>query len=145
MCQNLRRFCECRRNSAHLSFRDNLLPPEIVLHLFCPECRDLADWGAATMIQDCGWVLEFDVERAQGYFDLRGLKVTASPEFLFDEGYATWQGFAPGDQDLNRRLHERLAPLISRDMAQYLTSLRREWMSHVAGLKAAGWRKAQAS
>ena len=39
MCMNLRRFCSCGRNSAYLSCRDNLLPAEILVNLFCPECR----------------------------------------------------------------------------------------------------------
>ena len=33
MCMNERRFCDCGRNSAFLSFRDNLLPPEILLKI----------------------------------------------------------------------------------------------------------------
>ena len=30
MCMNERRFCDCGRNSAFLSFRDNLPAPEIL-------------------------------------------------------------------------------------------------------------------
>jgi hypothetical protein len=59
MCMNLRRFCSCGRSSAYLSCRDNLLPAEILVNLFCPECRpgSIAD---RTMLQDCGWVLEYE-------------------------------------------------------------------------------------
>lgn len=109
MCMNLRRFCACGRNSAHLSCRDNLLPAEILLNLFCPECRpDRLEEDR--MIQDCGWVLDYDVERAQAYFGLRGIKGPATPAFIFDEGYLSWQGLAPGDLEVNARLHRRLAP-----------------------------------
>ena len=38
-----------------------------------------------------------------------------------------------------------LAPLAERDLALYLQSLRSEWVAHAARLKAAGWRKAQAT
>ena len=105
---NLRRFCSCGCNSAYLSCRDNLLPAEILVNLFCPKCRpqQLRD---ATMLQDCGWILEYDVERAQVFFALRGLKSPATPAFIFDEGYLSWQGLAPGDQEINTRLHQRLA------------------------------------
>jgi len=144
MCLNLRRFCSCGRNSAYLSCRDNLLPAEILINLFCPECRP-GNLGDDTMLQDCGWVLEYDVDRAQAFFALRGLKTPATPAFIFDEGYLSWQGLAPGDQEVNTRLHRRLAPLIEQDLAFYLKSLRAEWMAHVARLKAAGWRKAQAT
>jgi hypothetical protein len=144
MCLNLRRFCSCGRNSAYLSCRDNLLPAEILVALFCPQCRPDSISDDA-MVQDCGWVLEYDVDRAQGYFTLRGIKTRATPEFIFDEGYLSWQGLAPGDQEVNTRLHQRLAPLIEQDLALYLKSLRSEWVAHAARLKAAGWRKAQAT
>jgi hypothetical protein len=145
MCVNERRYCRCGRNSAQLMFRDNVLPGEILLDLFCPDCRDLAVWDEPAMLEDGGWILEYDVERAQAFFDLQGLKVRATPEFLFDEGYLSWVGFAPGDGEVNTRLHQRLAPLSEQDLALYLKSLRTEWLAHVAALKAAGWRKAQAT
>lgn len=145
MCMNQRRYCHCGRNAAFLMFRDNVLPPEILLHLFCPECRHQAVWDDQTMLEDCGWILEYDVERVQTYFARKGIKGPGTPAFMFDEGYLTWQGFAPGDQEVNTRLHRRLAPLIEQDLALYLQTLRQEWLAHVARLKAAGWRKAQAA
>jgi len=145
MCLNERRFCVCGRNSAFLMFRDNLLPGEILVNLFCPDCPGPAVWEAATMLADCGWILEYDVDRAQAFFNLRGVRGPATPESIFDQGYLAWQGFAPGDGEVNARLHRRLAPLIEQDLALYLKSLRRAWVAHVAALKAAGWRKAQAT
>jgi hypothetical protein len=50
MCMNQRRFCECGKNSAFLSFRDNLLPPEILLHLYCPRCAPPAAWDEAARL-----------------------------------------------------------------------------------------------
>ncbi len=97
------------------------------------------------MLADCGWILEYDVDRAQNYFDLRGIRPRATPAYLFDEGYLSWQGLAPGDHEVNTRLHRRLEPLVREDYALYLKTLKTEWTSHVAGLKAAGWRKAQAT
>jgi hypothetical protein len=143
MCMNLQRFCACGHNSAYLSFRDNILPGEILVNLFCPQCRP-ARVKDDTMIQDCGWVLEYDLEGAQTFFGLRGFKFRVTPEFIFDEGYLTWQGLTPGDQEINARLHERLAPLAEQDVALYIRALTKEWQAHVARLKEAGWRKAQA-
>jgi len=145
MCMNERRFCECGRNSVFLSFRDNLLPPEILLNLYCPQCREQATWDETAMLADCGWILEYDVDRAQTYLDLRGIKPRATPGVLFDEGYLSWQGLAPGDEEVNARLHRSLTPLVRQDYALYLETLKTEWCAHVAGLKAAGWRKAQAT
>jgi hypothetical protein len=144
MCMSLRRFCACGRNSAYLSCRDNLLTEEILVNLFCPQCRPQG-LEEDTMLQDCDWVLEYDVERAQTLFALRGLQSQATPGFIFDEGYLSWQGLAPRDQEVNTRLHQRLAPLIQEDLARYLQSLRSEWLAHVARLKEEGWRKAQAT
>jgi len=143
MCLNQRRFCQCGRNAAFLIFRDNLLTPEILLNLYCPECRGRAPWDGARMLEDCGWILEYDLDRAQAFLKVRGIKGPATPEFLFDEGYLTWQGFSPGDHEVNTRLHRRLAPLIEQDLALYLKSLKDQWLEHVGQLKAAGWRKAQ--
>jgi hypothetical protein len=145
MCMNERRFCECGRNSVFLSFRDNLLPAEILLTLYCPQCCPPAVWDETTMLTDCGWILEYDMERAQAYFNLRGIKTRATPGFLFDEGYLSWQGLAPGDEEINTRLHRSLEPLVRQDYLLYLRTLKAEWTEHVAGLKAAGWRKAQAT
>jgi hypothetical protein len=64
MCLNLRRFCSCGLNFAYLSWRDNPLPGEILVNLFCPQCRpgSIAD---RTMIEDGGSVLEYNVDRAR--------------------------------------------------------------------------------
>jgi hypothetical protein len=143
MCRNERRFCRCGRNSAFLLFRDNLLYPEILLNLFCPQCQDMTIWDEASMLRDCGWILEYDLDGAQALLQQQGVPGPVTPELLFDEGYLSWQGLAPADQDLNAALHRRLAPLIEKDLPQYLASMKSEWLQHVAELKAAGWRKAQ--
>jgi hypothetical protein len=145
MCRNERRFCRCGRNSASLLFRDNLLFPEILLHLFCPQCQDLAVWDETAMLRDCGWILEYDIEGAQALLQQRGVRGKATPAFLFDEGYLSWQGLSPGDPEVNADLHRQLAPLIEADLARYLESMKGAWLKHVAELKAAGWRKAQAT
>jgi hypothetical protein len=97
MCLNLRHFFSCRHNSAYLSCRDNLLPGEILINLFCPQCRP-EQVVEDNMLQDCGWVLEYDVERARAFFALQEIKSPATPAFIFDEGYLSWQGLAPEDQ-----------------------------------------------
>lgn len=145
MCMNVRRACRCGQNSAYFLFRDNLLPPEVLVNLYCPECRDSAVWDRVTMLEDCGWILEYDLGMAQIFLDKRGLLARATPEFIFDKGYLAWQGFSPGDHEANTRLHQRLAPLIEDNLNLYLQTLKSEWLAHVAALKAAGWRKAQAA
>jgi hypothetical protein len=143
MCMMESRRCSCGQRSAYLNFRDNLLPPEILVTLYCPECGLQADFDPETMVADCGWVMEYDMEGAQAFFSKRGLSLALTPEIIFDEGYLSWQGFSPGDHEVRAELHQRLAPLIKEDMNQYLQSLKTEWLAHVDRLKAAGWRRAQ--
>jgi hypothetical protein len=143
MCMMESRRCFCGRKLAHLNFRDNLLTPEILVNLYCPECSPQADFDPETMVADCGWIMEYDMEGAQNFFIKRNLPSALTPEIIFDEGYLTWQGFSPGDHEIRSELHKRLEPLIKGDMSRYLQSLKTEWLAHVGTLKAAGWRRAQ--
>jgi hypothetical protein len=143
MCMMDSRRCVCGRKLAHLNFRDNLLNPEILVNLYCPLCSPQADFDPETMVADCDWIMEYDMEAAQTIFLKRSLGLALTPEIIFDEGYLTWQGFSPGDHEIRAELHQRLAPLIQEDMKQFLESLKTEWLAHVERLKAAGWRRAQ--
>lgn len=143
MCMMESRRCFCGRGFAYLHFRDNLLFPEVLVNLYCPECSPEADFDAESMVADCDWIMEYDMEVAQALFQKRGLSRTISPEHIFDEGYLTWQGFSPGDHEVRAEIKQRLSPLIQGDLPQYLQALKNEWLAHVNRLKAAGWRRAQ--
>ena len=116
MCFQQLRACHCGRNAAYLGFRDNVLVPEILVNLFCPECRSQVPGLAENMIEDGGWVLEYDLPGAQVFFNRRGLPNPAKADFIFDEGYLSWQGLTPGDQAFNNDLHHRLAHLAQEDL-----------------------------
>jgi len=137
------RRCSCGRQFAYLNFRDNLLPPEILVNLYCPECSLQTNFDPESMVTDCGWIMEYDMDGAQVYFIKRGISRNLTPEIIFDEGYLSWQGFSPGDHAVRTELKQRLAPLIQGDLNQYLQSLKTEWLAHVDRLKAEGWRRAQ--
>jgi predicted house-cleaning noncanonical NTP pyrophosphatase (MazG superfamily) len=143
MCMMESRRCVCGSKTAHLNFRDNLLTPEILVSLYCPLCSPQANFDPETMVADCGWIMEYDMEGAQAIFIKRNQNRDLTPEIIFDEGYLTWQGFSPADHEIRTELHQKLAPLIQEDMKQFLESLKTEWLAHVERLKAAGWRRAQ--
>lgn len=143
MCMMEIRRCVCGARSAYLNFRDNLLPPEILVKLYCPECGESAAFDPESMVADCGWIMEYDMDGARFYFIKGGLSPDLTPEIIFDEGYLTWQGFSPKDHEIRAELKERLAPLIREDLSVYLQSLKTEWLAHVDRLKAEGWRRAQ--
>jgi hypothetical protein len=142
---HLRRFCLCGRQTAYLLFRDNLLPPAVLVNLYCPDCQDQAQWDAETMMRDNGWIMEFDIPVALKVMSRQGLEGPVTPEWIFDEGYVSWQGLSPLDHEESEAMHRRLAPLIHEDLALYLKTLKSQWSEHVAALKAAGWRKAQST
>jgi predicted house-cleaning noncanonical NTP pyrophosphatase (MazG superfamily) len=143
MCMMESRRCVCGSETAHLNFRDNLLFPEILLNLYCPLCSPQTNFDPETMVADCGWIMEYDMEGAQAIFIKRNQNRDLTPEIIFDEGFLTWQGFSPADHEIRAELHQKLAPLIQEDMKQFLESLKTEWLAHVERLKAAGWRRAQ--
>ncbi len=143
MCMMESRRCLCGRGFGYLNFRDNLLPPEILVNLYCPHCGLPETFDPETMVADCGWVMEYDMEGARFYFFKRGINRTLTPEIIFDEGYLTWQGFSPGDHEIRAALKDRLAPLIKEDLNLYLQLLKTEWLAHVDRLRAQGWRRAQ--
>jgi hypothetical protein len=143
MCMMEIRRCVCGQRTAYLNFRDYILPPHILVNLYCPDCSAQARFDPETMVTDCGWVMEFDMEGAHACFIKRGLWPDLSPEYIFDQGYLTWQGFSPLDHELRAQLHQRLAPLIKQDLNLFLQSLKTEWLAHVEKLKAEGWRRAQ--
>ena len=145
MCYSVRRQCVCGREEAEFMLRDNLLPQEILINLYCPACRDLADWDPENMVEDNGWILEYDLEGARFLMWQRGITQEISPAFLLEEGYFSWNGLTPYDLEERRRLHAELAPLLKQDRLQYLNAIKETMLQYVAGLKAAGWRKAQAA
>ncbi|MFP3868578.1 MAG: hypothetical protein ACLFUU_10525 [Desulfobacteraceae bacterium] len=139
----MKRSCVCGECQAHLMNRDNILPAEILVNLYCPQCRHLAVWNPETMIEDNGWILEYDLEAAQFFFWKKLREQSITPDFLFDEGYCSWHGLTPLDLDESARIHRELAPLLSQDRLVYINRLKEMWTDYVANLKADGWRKAQ--
>ena len=57
------------------------------------------------MVRDCGWIIEYDMLRARYLLAQSGVHREASPEFLLEEGYLSWQGLSPRDHDMNSQLH----------------------------------------
>ncbi|MBW1979926.1 MAG: hypothetical protein JRJ12_01785 [Deltaproteobacteria bacterium] len=126
-------------------FRNQILPVEVVSELFCPLCSLPVDFDSERMIADNGWLLEFDMDLARACLRGAGIeKRDINPAFLFDEGYASWNGLTPND--LEQRILERqdILPLAKENMRLYLEEIRRWGCARVQKLRDAGWRKAQA-
>jgi len=142
MCFHQRIRCFCGKNEAFLFYRDNVLPEEVLVEVFCPDCRSMAEWDPESMIDDGGWILHYDMEIASFYLKQKGINVKPTPEFLFDQEYCSWYGLSPDDIDANIRLTEELAPLKDKNLALYFNTFRKKRLERVEKLKKQGFRKA---
>jgi hypothetical protein len=97
----------------------------------------------STMLEDVGWFIEYDMEVARLYLNLKGIDKPITPAFIFDEGYCSWYGMSPNDLEENARVHEELKPLQKKDKLLYFNELKRIRLAQFAELKKEGWRKAQ--
>ena len=144
MCSNHRLPCSCGRNYANLMFKNHILHPNVVSNIYCPECSKNVNLDLECMLADNDWILEFDLRLAGGCLQQANISaVHLSPAFLFDQGYASWNGFTPNE--LDQRLVERqdILALADRDMRLYLAELKRWGCERVQKFREAGWRKAQ--
>lgn len=144
MCSNHRLSCSCGQNQANLLFKNYILNPNVVRNIFCPECSTSVNFDLESMLVDNDWVLEFDLPLARGCLLGANINTThLSPAFLFDQGFATWNGFTPNE--LEQRLDERreIIALAEENMHLYLAEIKRWGCERVQKFREAGWRKAQ--
>jgi hypothetical protein len=144
MCMSHTMNCRCGRRRAEFSFRDEVLPQAVIRELGCPECSGDLAFDPATMLADNGWTIHFDMEVAE----LHAVKLPRpsgglSPEWLFDQGYATWQGVYPGDGQESVAEREELTRLAKVNPREYFVR-HRDWANgRMERLREAGWRKAR--
>ncbi|HID97508.1 MAG TPA: hypothetical protein EYP57_04885 [Thermodesulfobacteriaceae bacterium] len=147
MCLEIRKTCSCGSRSVQFHMRDNILSEEVLLDLYCPACSESVTLNPKNMIDDNGWIIEYDMDLAR-FLMVSKLQVTAdmvSPEYLFDSGYATWQEMYPGEHEEIREERNEIITMLKTDPARYLQEISRWNIARVQRLKADGWRKAQAA
>lgn len=96
------------------------------------------------MIVDNRWILEFDLRLASRH--LKRAQIHSGPlssSFLFDQGYATWNGLTPNELDQRLEEREEIIALATQNMHLYLKKMKRWGCERVEKLREAGWRKAQ--
>jgi len=137
-------LCKCGKREASFNFKNEIMPPEVVQALYCPECSKNIDFDPATMLNDNGWIIHYDMDIASLYSVKlpESHKETLSPEMLFDEGYVTWRGVYPGDHIDSAKEREELIKLAKVDPKRYFQEMRTWAINRMARLKEEGWRKA---
>ncbi|MFC1513238.1 hypothetical protein ACFL5J_02195 [Thermodesulfobacteriota bacterium] len=144
MCIDVRKTCECGANNVQFHLRDNLILPEAITTVFCPSCPGDTPFNDHNMLQDNGWVIEYDMTLAKflasGKLAMAADDIT--PAFLFDQGYACWLEMYPGEKEAIKAEKEQLLRLRETDPREYLQAITSWNIQRVNKVKAAGWRKA---
>lgn len=145
MCLEIKKTCECGREEVQLHMRDNIMSQEVILRVFCPHCSGNVAFDKETMLNDNDWMIEYDLETARflaaAKLMIDPLKV--GPEFLFDEGYASWREMYPGEQRDILDERKEIMAILKEDPQRYLEEIHRWNIARVDRLKRAGWRKAR--
>ena len=144
MCHAQTRVCKCGTGIATLHFGNNILPENVVTELYCPECTANLTIDHSTMLEDNGWVIEFDIEGARLFaheFPAEPEKVT--PEFIFDNGFCTWVGYTPTDQKDSLKEKAAIIELAKTDKKRYFNEMKDWSIGRVKRLADEGWRKAK--
>lgn len=143
MCMDHKKTCVCGSQTASFNFRDEVMPPEIIDRLYCPQCSTDISFDAETMIRDNNWIIHFDMDiaRFSGH-KLSGAEVT--PDYLFDQGYCTWRGVYPMDHIDSVKEREELVKLARINPRKYLDEIKKWGNDRMDRLAGEGWRKANA-
>ncbi len=147
MCMDVRKTCVCGKHYVQFHLRDNIMSPEVIETLYCPDCSRQAEENDQTMVRDNNWLIEYDMELAR-FLAAANLQVppdSVTPLFLFDGGYATWKEMYPGEQKDILEERKDIMGLLQTDPQEYLRRINSWNISRVEQLKADGWRKAQAA
>jgi len=96
--------CKCGKHMAGTSV-DCIIPEEVIAAIYCPDESRGVKFNKETMVEDNGWIIEYDMEIARYYAEHARIDPTRiTPEYLFIEGLASWTGMTPTDQiDLPKR------------------------------------------
>ncbi|NOY64346.1 MAG: hypothetical protein GXO97_02950 [Nitrospirae bacterium] len=144
MCMEYSMKCMCNSREASFNFREEIMPPEVISRVYCPECSREISFDPDSMLADNGWVIEYDMDVAR-FSALKTphlLKEELTPALLFDEGYATWRGVYPGDHIDSAREREEIVALARTDPRAYLERIKSWGIKRMERLRQEGWRKA---
>jgi len=138
-----KKTCACSAQTASFNLRDEVMPPEIIDRLYCPQCSSDVVFDSKTMIRDNGWIIDFDMDLARfSGHKLSGAEIT--PEYLFDQGYCTWRGIYPMDHIDSVKEREELVKLAQINTRKYLEEIKKWGIDRMDRLARDGWRKAHA-
>jgi hypothetical protein len=142
MCVDHSINCLCGKYHASFNFRDEVLPFEVITKLNCPACSQGVSRDKATMLEDNGWIIGFDMDVARFMLQNIAPADMVTPEFIFDEGYCTWRGVTPTDHIDSVKERDALAQLAKIDRKRYFEEIKTWSNKRMDRLAREGWRKA---
>jgi hypothetical protein len=142
MCVDHSINCLCGKYHASFNFRDEVLPYEVITKLHCPACSQGVSRDTATMLEDNGWIIGFDMDVARFMLQNIAPADMVTPEFIFDEGYCTWRGVTPTDHIDSVKERDALAQLAKTDRKRYFEEIKTWSNKRMDRLAREGWRKA---
>ncbi|HDS17133.1 MAG TPA: hypothetical protein ENN66_11120 [Proteobacteria bacterium] len=146
MCVEIKHQCSGGHQTAQFSNLDNILPAVVINRVYCPQCEDKPVFNEFSMLADNGWLIEYDMELATYLLGKKGIdKKLVTPEYVFDNRYATWQGMSPTDLEESLRERQEIVALAKVDGKKYVETFKSWSISRMKAFAAAGWRKAQSA
>lgn len=143
MCQASTKICECGQGEAGIHFINNVLPENVVRGLYCPKCSGRVEYDSSAMLRDNGWIIDFEIEGAKLFAaEMGASQDQVTPEYIFDNGYATWVGYTPSDRFDSFEEKKAIIELAKTDKKRYFDELRDWSLNRVKKLSDEGWRKA---
>ncbi|MBF0566681.1 MAG: hypothetical protein HQK89_15760 [Nitrospirae bacterium] len=136
--------CACGASEVSINFKNEILPPETLVALYCPKCSKNVAFDSSSMVQDNGWIIEYDMEVASLMANsmpaehLRNL----SPSVIFEEDYCSWRGLYPGDHVDSLKEREAILAIAKVNPKKYLEEIKSWANKRMERLKSEGWRKA---
>jgi hypothetical protein len=144
MCIEIKHQCVGGHQRAQFSNLNNILPASVINRVYCPECEK-PEFDVKTMLEDNGWVIEYDMELATYLLDKHGIdKELITPEYIFDSRYSTWQGMSPTDMEESIRERQKIVELAKVDKKKYIETMKTWSIDRMNAFISAGWRKAKA-
>ena len=144
MCVSVHKRCQCGAHTIQFHLRDNILTGDTICRLFCPNCPGSEAFNPETMLNDNGWIIEYDIQlaRMQAATNLALASDTVDPPFIFDCGYAAWLEMYPGEKADIQEEKCRIMEPAKENPKQYLQEIQAWNIDRINRLKQQGWRKA---
>ncbi len=147
MCMAITKHCSCGHGTISLHHTDSILPEETVVAIHCPDCHESVEFDPSTMVDDNGWIIEYNMELAGFHLEARGRApedpTELTPEWIFDHDFSTWNGLTPTDAfDKPMEMHELMAQT-NGDARASFEAMKRWTKERTTRLADSGWRKAR--